>query len=137
MLFGKLSGLPKASPKLRTFGHWSPLVKYARCVKITPVYSPLCVTEVSPFFATLVINIVAAGKMRDSLKTAKETPDNGGKGLVRETLNAIRLLTRLTPLLYEDPEWIGFFHSKIPAGDGDGIEAKTLAEDVIEVIFDV
>ena len=75
----------------------------------------------------------AAAKMRESLKTAKESPDNGGKGLVRETLNAIRLLTRLTPLLYEDTEWIGFYHSKIPAGDGDGIEARTLAEDIIEV----
>ena len=73
--------------------------------------------------------------MRESLKTAKESPDNGGKGLVRETLNAIRLLTRLTPLLYEDTEWIGFYHSKIPAGDGDGIEARTLAEDVIEVFI--
>ena len=73
--------------------------------------------------------------MRESLKTAKESPDNGGKGLVRETLNAIRLLTRLTPLLYEDTEWIGFYHSKIPAGDGDGIEARTLAEDIIEVFY--
>ena len=75
--------------------------------------------------------------MRDSLRVAKETPDSGGKGLVRETLNAIRLLTRLTPLLYEDTEWIGFYHSKIPAGDGDGIEAKTLAEDIIETAIEL
>ncbi len=70
--------------------------------------------------------------MRDSLKMAREHPE-GGKALVRETLNSVRLLTRITPLIYEDVEWIGFFHSKIPSIDGDGVEAKTLAEDVVEV----
>ena len=71
--------------------------------------------------------------MRESLKTAQEHPE-GGKLVVKETLNSCRLLTRLTPLLYEDSEWIGFFHSKIPNENGDGVETKTLAEDIIEVI---
>ena len=66
------------------------------------------------------------------MKTAQEHPD-GGKLVLKETLNSCRLLTRLTPLLYEDIQWIGFFHSKIPNEDGEGVESKTLAEEIVEV----
>ena len=71
-------------------------------------------------------------RLRESLKTAQEHPD-GGKIVLRETLNSARLLTRITPLLYEDVEWIGFYHSKIPSESGEGVETKTLAEDIVEV----
>lgn len=84
--------------------------------------------------ATLIYKGVA--RLRESLKTAQEHPD-GGKIVLRETLNSARLLTRITPLLYEDVEWIGFYHSKIPSENGEGVETKTLAEDIVEIVIEL
>ena len=83
-------------------------------------------------FISNYITFQGVARLRESLKTAQEHPD-GGKIVLRETLNSARLLTRITPLLYEDVEWIGFYHSKIPSESGEGVETKTLAEDIVEV----
>ena len=70
--------------------------------------------------------------MQASLNETKIS-SKAGKECLRETLNATRLLTRLSPLIYEDTEWIGFFHSKVPNENGEGTQTETLAEKLITV----
>ena len=70
--------------------------------------------------------------MQASLNETKIS-SKAGKECLRETLNATRLLTRLAPLIYEDTEWIGFFHSKVPNENGEGTQTETLAEKLITV----
>ena len=75
--------------------------------------------EINTYYCIDAIVVFSGvARLRESLKTAQEHPD-GGKIVLRETLNSARLLTRITPLLYEDVEWIGFYHSKIPSENGE------------------
>lgn len=76
--------------------------------------------------------MLAVDRLDESLKLAIKSSE-GGRSVLRETLNAVRLLTRLAPLIYEDSEWIGFFHSKIPNADGEGTQSETLAQKLVTV----
>jgi hypothetical protein len=42
-----------------------------------------------------------------------------------QVLNSVRLLTRLIPYIFEEPEWRNFFWSAIPDGSGENIIATT------------
>ena len=84
-------------------------------------------------FQMIYPTISAVDRLAESLRIATISAE-GGKACLSETLNAVRLLTRLAPLIYEDIEWIGFFHSKIPNDNGEGTQSKTLAEKMIEVL---
>ena len=63
-------------------------------------------------------------------------------------LNAVRLLTRILPYLYEDSDWRGFFWSTTggpspasasaspnPAGEGDQVLAKSLLQAISDLMF--
>ncbi|PNJ87720.1 HID1 isoform 12, partial [Pongo abelii] len=57
-------------------------------------------------------------------------------------LNCSRLLTRVLPYIFEDPDWRGFFWSTVPgAGRGGGEEddenARPLAESLLLAIADL
>ncbi|CBY08448.1 unnamed protein product [Oikopleura dioica] len=78
----------------------------------------------------------SAERLELSLKEARDDTEKGKKSL-RQTLNAVRLLTRLTPLVYEDSEWVGFYHSKIPSPDNDGLENRTFADKLVELVIDL
>ena len=75
-------------------------------------------------------------RLESSLKEAREETEKAKKNL-KQTMNAVRLLTRLTPLVYEDSEWVGFYHSKIPSQDNDGVENRTLADKLVEIIIEL
>ncbi|KAI1886428.1 hypothetical protein AGOR_G00195660 [Albula goreensis] len=50
-------------------------------------------------------------------------------------LNCVRLLTRVLPYIFEDPDWRGFFWSTGDEGDEDG--ARALAESLLLAIADL
>ncbi|XP_030631630.1 protein HID1-like [Chanos chanos] len=58
-------------------------------------------------------------------------------------LNCIRLLTRILPYIYEDPDWRGFFWSTIPGAghsgeeEGDDDYARPLAESLLLALADL
>ncbi|KAF2982087.1 hypothetical protein EK904_000259 [Melospiza melodia maxima] len=57
-------------------------------------------------------------------------------------LNCCRLLTRILPYIFEDPDWRGFFWSTVPgAGRGEGDEddenARPLAESLLLAVTDL
>ncbi|XP_059004594.1 protein HID1 isoform X2 [Mustela lutreola] len=57
-------------------------------------------------------------------------------------LNCSRLLTRVLPYIFEDPDWRGFFWSTVPGagragGDDDGENARPLAESLLLAIADL
>lgn len=50
-------------------------------------------------------------------------------------LNAVRILTRVIPYIFEDPDWRGFFWSSLPAGEEDGHgESMPLAHSLIHAL---
>ena len=64
-------------------------------------------------------------------------------------MNCVRILTRILPYIFEDPEWRGFFWSTVPGGrngssraqipedDDDDMEARPLAQTLINSISDL
>ncbi|CAL4156371.1 unnamed protein product, partial [Meganyctiphanes norvegica] len=54
-------------------------------------------------------------------------------------LNCVRILTRVIPYIFEDPDWRGFFWSSLPAGgdEGDGDEAIPLAHSLVHALCDL
>nr|XP_006635244.1 PREDICTED: protein HID1 [Lepisosteus oculatus] len=58
-------------------------------------------------------------------------------------LNCTRLLTRILPYIFEDPDWRGFFWSTVPgagragADEGDDDNARPLAESLLLAIADL
>ncbi|XP_042873709.1 protein HID1-like isoform X1 [Penaeus japonicus] len=53
-------------------------------------------------------------------------------------LNAVRILTRVIPYIFEDPDWRGFFWSSLPAGEEDGHgESMPLAHSLIHALCDL
>uniref|UniRef100_A0A8C9VAA4 HID1 domain containing n=1 Tax=Scleropages formosus TaxID=113540 RepID=A0A8C9VAA4_SCLFO len=53
-------------------------------------------------------------------------------------LNCTRLLTRILPYIFEDPDWRGFFWSTVPgAGRGDDDGARPLAESLLLAVADL
>ncbi|XP_045744461.1 protein HID1 isoform X1 [Mirounga angustirostris] len=57
-------------------------------------------------------------------------------------LNCSRLLTRVLPYIFEDPDWRGFFWSTVPGagragGEGDDENARPLAESLLLAIADL
>nr|XP_020460250.1 protein HID1-like isoform X2 [Monopterus albus] len=60
-------------------------------------------------------------------------------------LNCTRLLTRILPYIFEDPDWRGFFWSTVPGAgragrldeEGDDDEARPLAESLLLAIADL
>ncbi|KAJ8377676.1 hypothetical protein AAFF_G00255210 [Aldrovandia affinis] len=58
-------------------------------------------------------------------------------------LSCSRLLTRILPYVYEDPDWRGFFWSTVPgagragADDGEGDGARPLAESLLLAVADL
>ncbi|CAB0019475.1 unnamed protein product [Nesidiocoris tenuis] len=54
-------------------------------------------------------------------------------------LNCVRLLTRVLPYIFEDPEWQGFFWTSLPDGSGpktDKDESAPLAHSLLNAISD-
>lgn len=50
-------------------------------------------------------------------------------------LNCVRLLTRILPYIFEDPDWRGFFWSSLPAGSSQDEEESTpLAQSLINAV---
>ncbi|KAI6075660.1 Protein HID1 [Aix galericulata] len=57
-------------------------------------------------------------------------------------LNCCRLLTRILPYIFEDPDWRGFFWSTVPGagrggGDDDDENARPLAESLLLAVADL
>lgn len=54
-------------------------------------------------------------------------------------LNCVRLLTRLLPTIFEDPEWRGFFWSSLPGSQPQEDEAEnlSLAQSLITALCDL
>ena len=57
-------------------------------------------------------------------------------------LNCSRLLTRILPYIFEDPDWRGFFWSTVPGagrggGDEDDENARPLAESLLLAVADL
>lgn len=51
-------------------------------------------------------------------------------------LNCCRLLTRLLPYVFEDPDWKGFFWSSLPGKEDEG-ESLPLAHSLLNAICDL
>lgn len=49
-------------------------------------------------------------------------------------LNCVRLLTRVLPYIFEDPEWKGFFWSALPSQSEDEDESLPLAQSLMNGI---
>uniref|UniRef100_A0A0K2UGV2 UPF0663 transmembrane protein C17orf28like [Bombus impatiens] n=1 Tax=Lepeophtheirus salmonis TaxID=72036 RepID=A0A0K2UGV2_LEPSM len=58
-----------------------------------------------------------------------------------QVLNSVRLLTRLIPYIFEDPDWRGFFWSKIPDPEGEqsdsGEKSIPLAHSMLNALCDL
>ncbi|XP_018319000.1 protein HID1 [Agrilus planipennis] len=52
-------------------------------------------------------------------------------------LNCVRLLTRLMPYIFEDPEWRGFFWSSLPSQNDEEDESIPLAQSLLNAISDL
>ncbi|GJQ81764.1 hypothetical protein Trydic_g311 [Trypoxylus dichotomus] len=52
-------------------------------------------------------------------------------------LNCVRLLTRVLPYIFEDPEWRGFFWSSLPSQNEDEDESLPLAQSLLNAICDL
>ncbi|CAF0773436.1 unnamed protein product [Adineta steineri] len=58
-------------------------------------------------------------------------------------INCVRLLTRLLPYIFEEPEWRGFFWSEIPSGQqqmtstGEYVSKPPLAERLLQTLADL
>ncbi|EEB12382.1 conserved hypothetical protein [Pediculus humanus corporis] len=53
-------------------------------------------------------------------------------------LNCVRLLTRILPYIFEDPDWRGFFWSSLPTGSSqDDEESAPLAQSLINAVCDL
>nr|XP_022916431.1 protein HID1 [Onthophagus taurus] len=52
-------------------------------------------------------------------------------------LNCVRLLTRILPYIFEDPEWKGFFWSSLPCQNEDDDESLPLAQSLLNAISDL
>ncbi|KAL0271884.1 UNVERIFIED_CONTAM: hypothetical protein PYX00_005053 [Menopon gallinae] len=53
-------------------------------------------------------------------------------------LNCVRLLTRVLPYIFEDPDWRGFFWSSLPAGSSqEDEESAPLAQSLINAVCDL
>ncbi|KAJ8959060.1 hypothetical protein NQ318_022316 [Aromia moschata] len=52
-------------------------------------------------------------------------------------LNCARLLTRILPYIFEDPEWKGFFWSSLPSQGEDADESIPLAQSLLNAICDL
>ncbi|KAG1674803.1 Protein HID1 [Nymphon striatum] len=56
-------------------------------------------------------------------------------------LNCVRLLTRILPYIFEDPEWRGFFWSSLPSANGDDVDPEAesipLAQSLINAVCDL
>lgn len=53
------------------------------------------------------------------------------KANVCVVLNCVRLLTRVLPYIFEDPEWKGFFWSSLPSQSEDEDESLPLAQSLM------
>lgn len=49
-------------------------------------------------------------------------------------LNCTRLLTRILPYIFEDPEWRGFFWSSLPSSGEDDDESIPLAQSLLNAV---
>lgn len=50
-------------------------------------------------------------------------------------LNCVRLLTRILPYIFEDPDWRGFFWSSLPAGNSqEDEESAPLAQSLLNAV---
>lgn len=49
-------------------------------------------------------------------------------------LNCTRLLTRILPYIFEDPEWKGFFWSSLPSQGEDDDESVPLAQSLLNAV---
>ncbi|KAI4457081.1 protein hid1 [Holotrichia oblita] len=52
-------------------------------------------------------------------------------------LNCVRLLTRVLPYIFEDPEWRGFFWSSLPSQNEDEDESLPLAQSLLNATCDL
>ncbi|GAB6030879.1 cell wall bioproteinsis protein [Chamberlinius hualienensis] len=54
-------------------------------------------------------------------------------------LNCVRLLTRILPYIFEEPEWRGFFWSSLPeqSGDDSETESSPLAQSLLNALCDL
>ncbi|KAJ8923040.1 hypothetical protein NQ315_001588 [Exocentrus adspersus] len=52
-------------------------------------------------------------------------------------LNCARLLTRILPYIFEDPEWKGFFWSSLPSQGEDEDESVPLAQSLLNAVCDL
>jgi hypothetical protein len=52
-------------------------------------------------------------------------------------LNCARLLTRILPYIFEDPEWRGFFWSSLPSQGDDEDESIPLAQSLLNAVCDL
>ncbi|EFA08688.1 protein HID1 [Tribolium castaneum] len=52
-------------------------------------------------------------------------------------LNCARLLTRILPYIFEDPEWRGFFWSSLPSQGEDEDESVPLAQSLLNAVCDL
>ncbi|XP_018561098.1 protein HID1 isoform X2 [Anoplophora glabripennis] len=52
-------------------------------------------------------------------------------------LNCTRLLTRILPYIFEDPEWKGFFWSSLPSQGEDDDESVPLAQSLLNAVCDL
>ncbi|KAK9883006.1 hypothetical protein WA026_001219 [Henosepilachna vigintioctopunctata] len=52
-------------------------------------------------------------------------------------LNCTRLLTRILPYIFEDPEWKGFFWSSLPSSRNDEDDSTPLAQSLVNAVCDL
>ncbi|CAF1536476.1 unnamed protein product [Rotaria sordida] len=80
-------------------------------------------------------------KLVDRLQLAAENSCQTQRDQIA-AINCIRLLTRILPYIFEEPEWRGFFWSDIPIGqqtasNGEYISKPPLAERLLRILADL
>ncbi|KAL7989457.1 hypothetical protein Chor_012123 [Crotalus horridus] len=91
-----------------------------------------------------VFALVPAAEIRAAVEKLVQGAESGCHSEKEKqiVLNCSRLLTRILPYIFEDPDWRGFFWSTVPGagrggGDDDDENARPLAESLLLAIADL